>query len=238
MTEQTLGNAEAQQNQESSNQETQQEKMLRQSEVNALIGRAKHDALEQGRQQALAELSKQKTPENAKPEQVNQGQSSLGGMTQLSPEEIENLIDEKARKYSEEKSQQEWANQTAQTFVNKMTEGGKKYEDFQKVVGELNLPSMPELVQLTNHVDNTADVIYDLAKNPYKIANLLSLSQYNPGLAVREIQNLSNSIKHNEASEKDVNPKAPLSQIKPSNFGTDSGEQTIRDLRNQSWAKV
>ena len=99
----------------------------------------------------------------------------------------------------------------------------------------LELSTIPEVVQLANTVDNTADVMYELGKNPHKVASLLTLTRYgNVKLAYAETKKLSDSIKQNQNALQQPVPPEPLSQLKPSNVGTDNGVLTVRELRKQS----
>ena len=53
---------------------------------------------------------------------------------------------------------------------------------------------------LAEHVDNSADILYHLAKNRDQVYRLEGLSAHNPSDAIYEIKRLSDSIKANETS--------------------------------------
>jgi len=91
----------------------------------------------------------------------------------------------------------------------------------------------PNVVQLlAEYVDNSHDVLYDLAKNRSKLYQLESTCQHNPQDAIYEIKRLSDSIKANETHSTMSNARTPLSQQRPSNTGTDSGNTlSMRDLK-------
>jgi hypothetical protein len=119
-----------------------------------------------------------------------------------------------------------------QQYEQKVKSGMGKYPDFEKAVTELNLPQNPHLNVLANSVDNSADVLYDLANNPRKVADLHILAHTNPAMAQREITALSNSIKQNEAAKAQAQPNSPIEQLKPqTQVSMGSGTATVSDLR-------
>jgi len=82
------------------------------------------------------------------------------------------------------------------------------------------------------NTDNSHDVLYDLAKHRIKLGQIEDLCSRNPQDAIYEIKRLSDSIKANEQHSNMSNAKAPLSQQRPSNTGTDSGNTlSMRDLK-------
>jgi hypothetical protein len=98
----------------------------------------------------------------------------------------------------------------------------------------LDLSTIPQIVQLANTVENTDDVMYELASNPNKLVTLLNLTNFGNGrLAYLETKKLSDSIKQNQTALQQPVPPEPLSQLKPSNVGTDNGALSIRELRKQ-----
>lgn len=203
----------------SDTQEAKPEKVLKQSEVNELVGRIKHEAYSKGQRDALANTQQQT--------------QSMGGMQGMSSEQVRQLISEEAQKQTHQAS----AMKVAQDFVAKMESGKGKHDDFEQTVAELDLKSIPHIVQLATGMDNTADIMYELGRNPSKVATLTTLAYVNPRLAQIEMQKLSKSIKDNEAGENAPSSNEPLSQIRPSTIGKDNGSNTIRDLRKKAWAR-
>lgn len=199
------------------------EKLLRQSEVNDLVGSAKHTSYEKGKQDALAELQKQQNV-NTSVQQPTVNQQAVNQPMQLTPEQERKLADQAYQRLQND--------QLVNQFAVKMTHGQQKYSDFEKVVTPLQMQNIPHVVQLANGFENTADIMYDLGKNPSKVSNLMVLAQINPQLARDEMQRLSDSIKKNEtalANQKDV--REPLSQVKSSNVGAGSGKVTSAERR-------
>jgi hypothetical protein len=229
------------------------EKMLPQSMVDKLIHARTKDvsakAYEKGMRDAMEQLQAQQQPA-MQPQQAAQP-TSMGGMQQLSPDQITQMINEVADRKVQDKHQELLqshmqqqreadAMRVANEFVGKMQAGHEKYPDFAQTVGKLELAKLSDIVRLANGAENTADVMYELAKNPHKIVTLQALIDH-PGLqhlAHSEMQRLSDSIKTNEQASKAPSANEPLSRIQPSSVGTDNGERTVKDYRKQPWLRA
>ncbi len=236
----------------------QEEKLIPQSQVNKIVGDAKasarRTAYEDGKRDALAELQinqsqmqppVQQPPMQQAPQAAPQGQPApgmqvpMGNMNQgMSSDEIQRRIDEGVQRHVEQQRQHADWQQTVNSFMQKASSGPQKYDDFDQVVAPLQLDKNTHLVTLTNLVDNTADVLHDLGKNPEKVAILNELSRTNPQLAIKKMQDLSNSIKTNQAATQQQSPNEPLSQLKPSTVTTDNGSRTVSDLRRSANLRV
>lgn len=204
-------------------QDAAQEKVLKQSEVNELVGRIKHEAYQKGLREAQAQ----------QPQSMPQGQS-MGGMPQLTEEQVRQMIADEAHKQSQVAA----AHNMLTSFAQKMQNGKSKYQDFDETVANLgDLRNIPHVIQLAEEAGNTEDVMYELGKNPGKVATLTTLSYVNPQLAKLEMKKLSDSIKKNQEAQNIPDVSEPLSQIKPSTVGTDNGSLSIRDLKRKSWAR-
>ncbi len=135
------------------------------------------------------------------------------------------------------------AERTASEFFGKLATGKDKYQDFDQVIGGVkDWGKLAPAVGLANMVDNTSDVMYDLIKNPTKIAQIHALTQISPDLALAEVQRMSQALKINEDAAKAKMPNKPLSQMRPSNTGTDSGVLSVSDYKqkygpNYNWSK-
>lgn len=209
-----------------------EEKVLKQSEVNRIVGGAKVEAYEKGKREALAELERERASQ-----QSYESQTKSQNIT-ANADELRRLIAEEA----EARANQQRAQQVAEQFISKMQLGMQKHQDFEEVVTKLDIPNLPpQLIAWANSMDNTADVMYEIGKNPGKFANLLTLSITSPRLAYDEFIRLSDSIKRNEeAAKKAANSNAnePLDQVKHSTTGTDNGSpRSVSDFRKQPWLR-
>jgi len=204
-----------------------QEEMVPKSEMNRVAKMLRETYYEKGKEDAM------KSSQNAAPMQAQQ--MAQGSMSE---EQVRRLIEEQTTKMQQQHLMAKDAERIVSEFASKMDMGKEAYEDFEDSVRELDLRSIPEIVHLANSVGNTADVMYDLAKNPYKIANLKVLAQTSPQLAKKEMQRLSQSIDSNKAAVQQVNTRAPVSQMKPSTGIADGGTgMTLKDFKRAPWAR-
>jgi hypothetical protein len=216
-------------------QQSAEEKKFSQAEVGSLVNRKVREAERAAYEKAQRDFqaAQQKTVQQSQTNNL-QAQQQQGQQQQLTQADIERIADQKFNAKRDELV----AMQTAYEFDNKMQAGKNKYQDFDEVVGDLNYSTMLPIVQWANAMDNTADIMYDIAKNPAKLSNVMNLA--NAGqqqLAYKELQKLSQSIKANEAAAKVPKPNAPLSQLQASHVSPDNGESDVSGLRKQSWLR-
>lgn len=209
-----------------------QEKMIPQSKVDEIVG---------------ARLARERAQMEA---QFRQPQQAVG-MGGMQPGFDEAALLEKAtakmqetlemqRKAQEMEHQKARVNEIAGTYIDKMKQGPTLFEDFETVTSKFKPDKFPAIAIWAAQQDNTPAIIYDLAKNPLKLAQLNELARTDPELAVDELTKLSQSIKRNEeAVNNNVKSPQPLSKLKPSVVaGSDNGKQTVSDLRKQPWLRA
>lgn len=207
----------------------QAERVFKQSELNEIVGRAKHEAVES--------FKRQQTQQN----QQQHAQAPQNTHKSLSEDDVKRLTGEELNRQREEWERQSLERQhaeTAQRIVNaykdKIASGKDKYQDFEAVTNTVDMRHYPNVVQLlAEHVDNASDILYDLARNRYKLNNLESLCERTPQDAIYEIRRLSDSIKANEESSQMKSSKSPLSQLRPSITGMESGSLSWSDLKRK-----
>lgn len=206
------------------------EKMIPQSQVNEIVGNAKREAAER----AVEAYRRQ----NAQSQQTHETVSQRG----VSEEDIKRLTGDAIKSHlsqieqeAQERANAEAANRIVGMFRDKVVAGKDRYEDFESVTSNVAMQYYPNVVQLlAEHVDNTADVLYHLAKNRDKLYRIESLSTHNPADAIYEVKRLADSIRSNEESSQIKQAKTPLSQQRPSNTGTDSGSSlSMSDLKRK-----
>ena len=208
-----------------------QERLFKQSELNEIVGRAKHDAVESFKRQQQTQYAQQAP-------QSNQAQSSKSlsedDVKRLTSEELARQRDQWTRE-AQEKADADIAQRIVNSYKEKIAPGKEKYEDFEAVTNNVDMRYYPNVVQLlAEYVDNSHDVIYELAKNRTKLYQLESTCGHNPQDAIYEIKRLSDSIKANESSSQMKHANSPLSQQRPSNTGTDSGSTlSMKDLKRK-----
>jgi hypothetical protein len=209
--------------------------MLSQSQVNEIVGSAKREAAERAveaykRQQAQA-------PQASASQQVHEPQSgrytSEDDVKRVAGDEIKRHFTQLEQE-AQERANVEAANRIVGMFRDKIVAGKDKFEDFDSVTSNVAMQRYPNVVQLlAEHVDNTADVLYHLAKHRDKLYRIEALSEHSPSDAIYEMKRLADSIKSNEESVNSKQPNAPLSQQRPSNTGTESGSLSWSDLKRK-----
>lgn len=229
------------------------EKMLPASQVNELVKRAKRkgeqkmqEQLDAARQQIeqlqaqqaqsqvqnVAQTGTQQPPQQGQQPGVDAQQVMQQVMQQLQAKQ-----QEEQEKRDREQIEHE-VNQVAQQYFGKMAQGKEMYEDFEAMTADFNPAEFPQLVFLANQMDNTPAIIYELRKNPGKLADLAVLVEKSPNMARSEIAKLSESIKRNDEAKRNLQePQDPLNRLKPSPAGTDNGKMTVRDYKKASFLR-
>lgn len=205
------------------------EKVFSQSETNAIAAKEARKAAERAEARVRAEYESrmQQQSQEAIPQ-------SVGGMPQLSTEEIQRMIRQEAYTMS----QQHQAKQIEQNWLAAMEAERIADPDFADLYEAIGIEAQPHLILAMAGMENKAQVVKDLAKNPSKYANILTLANGgSPRLAQLELNKLSESIKANEAAKKQPKVDAPLSTIRASNIGGDDGKFSTTDFRNQDWLR-
>lgn len=209
-------------------------------QVNKIVQREKAAAADKARQEAQAQFQQELSQYQAQ-------QKSMGGMTQIA--EQEKIKDEIYARIQKEKAEELQSEQQAaydreinaltDNYLSKMANGKQLYEDFETVTATFEPQAFPHVVVLASQLDNTADVMYDLSKNPQKLVTIAGLAERSPNMAREQLKRLSDSIKQNQqAKSQNVDAPSPLNAVKPSaNAGSDGGGKTVRDLRKQPWLR-
>lgn len=210
-------------------QAQQQERLFRQSELNEIVGRAKHDAVESFKRQQ----SQQNHNTAQVPATQNTKSLSEDDVRRFTSEELARQRDDWQRE-NLERQHAEAAQRIVDAYRQKISVGNEKYQDFEAVTGNVDMRHYPNVVQLlAEHVDNAHDILYDLAKNRSKLGTLEYMCSHNPNDAIYEVKRLADSIKSNEQASQVKFSNAPLSQQRPSNSGTESGALSMTDLKRK-----
>jgi hypothetical protein len=206
-----------------------QERLFKQSELNEIVGKVRHEAVESYKKQQQSQYAQQ----NQQPNYPQNSKSlSEDDVKRLTSEELSRQRDQWTRE-AQEKADAEVAQRIVNSYKEKIAPGKDKYSDFEAVTNNVDMRYYPNVVQLlAEYVDNSHDVMYELAKNRTKLYQIESTCGHNPQDAIYEIKRLSDSIKANEATSQMKHSNNPLSQQRPSNTGTDSGNSlSMRDLK-------
>lgn len=204
------------------------ERLFRQNELNEIVGRAKNEAVESYRRRQEQASGQSTNTQNY------QGSIDNDSFRKIAAEEAQRLRDDWIRE-TREKTEAQYAQKIVDTFVQKVESGKSKYEDFDKITEGMQIANFPNVVHLlAEAIDNSGDVMYELGKNRLSLLQLEELSKKSPEDALVHIKRLSQSIKENEEASKAKQANPPLSQLRPSNYGTDTGTPfTVSDFRKK-----
>ncbi len=228
-------------------EESTPEKMLPVSQVNDLIKKAKlkgerkmQDQLDAAMQQ-IQELQSQQGQQQAPAQAQGQQSQENQGLDPRVQAQVMQMLQQKQKEDEErrhaEQLEQE-VKQVANQYFGKMAQGKDLFEDFEAITADFNPAEFPQLVYLANQMDNTPAVIYELSKNPGKLANLATLVEKSPNMARAEIAKLSQSIQRNEQAKSDLQEtQEPLGRLKPSPAGTDSKKNGVRDFKQAAFLR-
>ncbi len=211
-----------------------QQPMYSKAQVSKIVARERQRALEQANKGLNMQSQQDQALQAQQPvQQQAPSQQSLGGMQQMSQADIERMIAEKAPQLLHDHVQNLKNEHTINSFVSKMQAAEQKHPGLEAKLNELDYSSMAPLVHLANDMENTGDIMKELVDNPMKLGNMLALAQMQPGLAKRQMMELSNSIKTNqEALAQEKQAQDPMSQLKPSSSaGMDNGTMSVTDFR-------
>jgi len=228
-------------------QEQPAEKMLTQSQVNAIVQREKQQAATRATQQAELQYQQQMEQMNRQqqaPQQPPQQQQNMQqGSMQSRDESADAMYQQVQERFNKEMQQRQVESeiaQVAQSYLQKMGSGKDSYEDFDQITADFDPSAFPQLVYLVAGMDNAAEVVYDLAKNPSKLITLDALALKSPRQATAELNKLSQSIRDNRQAQADAGGQqvnAPLDRMQPSRVSSGSGPMSINDLRSQPWLR-
>jgi len=207
-----------------------------------VIKRERQKALEKGRQMAMEELQQQQAaqpqqaqPPMQQPQQQPQQSQSLGGMPQMSPDDVRRMIAEQAPQHMQQHLQQQVATKQAEGFVQKMKSAEAKHPGLEAKLEKLDWTHMGPIIKLIDNSSNPGDIMKELTDNPMKMGNLITLSHTQPQLALQAVNELSSSISQNtNALAQEAQSSDPLDQITPLNVGSDTGSKgSIRDFKRK-----
>ena len=206
-------------------------------QVRKVVQREKAEAYEKARREAQKEI-----------EALKQSQGSVGGMAPAIDEEqlyskfYERLMgDAKAQQEAQKRAQFEQDMQNvAQNYLLKMEKGKGLYDDFEAVTSSFEPEAFPKVVQLVSQMENAADIIYELSKNPSKLVTISELADRSHKMAQSQLNSLVESIKMNQmAKENNVRTNPPLARTQPStSAGSDTGAKTVADFKKMPWLRA
>jgi len=216
----------------------EQEKMLSQSQVNKIVQHEKAKATQTVKREM--EEKHQKELESIQSQQQQQTQRNENVPRDVDANAIYQQVQERFNEEMQQRRLKDEMDRVATSYLSKIEQGKTAYDDFEEVTKEFDPAAFPQLTYLVAGIDNAADVIYDLSRNPLKLVGLDRLAEKNPRQAQAELLKLSRSITENRQAQSDENSSnvaAPLDRLQSSRVSGSNGKLGIRDLRKQPWLK-
>jgi hypothetical protein len=211
-----------------------------QAELDELMGREKFRAAEKAAEKVRRELE---AKHQAEIEQLRAESAKSVNPVSQAPEIDANAIQEQviarlqqdmqARQAEADKAAYEAEmNRVSENYFTKLKAGGERISDFDEVMADFDHTEFPQLVWAVSGLDNTAEVMHHLANNPRKLENIDLWLRRMPERGMKELKNLSDSIREANAAIDDYQPtNAPLSQTKSSNVRAGSGLSELERLK-------
>ena len=197
------------------------EKTFTQTETQAIVAKEARKAAEKARAEAKAHYESQ-TPKHSSTPQ------NIGGIPQMTQEQFQEQVLVAAHNIARITE----AKRIETDWLSTMNSAKQADPEFAQVYDELNIERHPDFIIALSGMDNKVAVVKELGENPSKFANILMLAQGGSlQLARKELERVSASIKANESAQKQPRVPAPLSELKPSNIGSDNGDMTVNDFR-------
>src|SRR5882672_7970598 len=216
----------------------EQEKMLSQSQVNKIVQHEKAKATQTVKREM--EEKHQKELESIQSQQQQRTQRNENVPRDVDANAIYQQVQERFNEEMQQRRLKDEMDRVATSYLSKIEQGKTAYDDFEEVTKEFDPAAFPQLTYLVAGIDNAADVIYDLSRNPLKLVGLDRLAEKNPRQAQAELLKLSRSITENRQAQSDENSSnvaAPLDRLQSSRVSGSNGKLGIRDLRKQPWLK-
>lgn len=213
-------------------QEAEETKTLTKTQLTDLVKKERFRAAEKARAETEAKYQAEM--------QAQQGQ-----MPQFDPAEMRRQVKEElisdiqaAHAEAEKERQTQEMRTLYDQYQLKMGKGSQLFDDFEEIMGDFEPGSFPDATMLAAQMDNTAEIMYELTRNPSKLQDIDSLARKSPKLAMKELERLEGSINQNlQAKVNTVSAPQPLSKIKSSSVGADTGKMTLKDFKNASYLR-
>ena len=212
------------------------EKMFTQAQLQAIAAKEARKAEEKTESRLRAEYESKLSQIGSQNSQA--AKAGIGGIQGYDTNQIEKMIRETAYKMTQEHI----SKQIEVDWYAAMDTEKANDPEFEKLYDAIGIEQQPGLILALKDLPNKAKIVKDLAKNPSKYANILTLANsHAPQLALTELKKLSESISSNEEAKKQTKVDAPLSQIRNStNTRVDDKSYssfTTSDFRKMLWLR-
>lgn len=205
--------------------------------VTELIKREKEAAYRKAQREFQAQIEAQK----------NGSAQGMGGMQ--SPVDIEGIKSqviehfqaelERAQKESQKAEYENFVRGQVDSYVGKLSNAPSIADDFKEMTSKFKPDKFREVFYIANSFDNAPAIIYELQKNPSKLANIDYLAKIDPDLAKEQISLISKSMDANmEAKDNHQQAPSPLGRTQPSLASkADNGKMSLQDYKKADWLR-
>ncbi len=207
-------------------EEAEPEKVYNQAEVDAFLTKrlAKHER-KRAREQAQAEV----------PKPIN-----VEGLTADDFDSVEDYVEALSEHKAQEKvAKRDTAKQQSAVLDNyhsKVEDAIEKYDDFEQVAYNQNLPITDVMAQAIQSSDIGPDLIYSLGSNPKEAARISQLPEI---LQAKEIGRIEASLAQNPPTKKVSTAPAPINPVTARGNGSQAFDTTdprsIDSMSTSEW---
>jgi hypothetical protein len=152
---------------------------------------------------------------------------------------VEALADQRAEQKIAEREQRKQQAEILETYHDKEEEVRAKYDDFEQVAYNPNLPITTVMAQSIQASDNGPEVAYHLGANPREAERISRLS---PILQAKEIGRIEAQLAANPPVKKTSNAPAPISPVSARTTGSPSYDTTdprsIKSMSTSEWIEA
>lgn len=202
-----------------------------QEELDAAIGkRLAREQRKWEREQAarLAEMQTRPSADNPKPDQF-----------ETVEQYAEALAARKAEELLHQREVQRQQSQALEAYHDREEEARSKYDDFEQVAYNPNLPITHVMAETIQASDIGPDVAYYLGTNPREAERISRLSPY---LQAKEIGKIEASIAANPPTKKTTNAPAPIAPVSARSSSAPAFDTTdprsIKSMTTSQWIEA
>jgi hypothetical protein len=206
--------------------EQQEEKKYSQAEIDAMIGKRL------AREQRKWERAQQSAP-------VAPAAPVVPEQFATTEDYVEALALQKADQLLSQREQQKHQQEVIEAYHDREEEARNKYDDFEQVAYNPNLPITSDMAQAIQYSDIGPDLAYHLGANPKEAERI---SRLPPILQAKEIGKLEAKLASNPPVKKTSNAPTPISPITARSTGTPAYDTTdprsIKTMSTSDWIEA
>lgn len=206
-------------------------KTFTQEELDAAIGKRLAREQRKWEREQAARVAAQPAPKPAEPPSADQFTSPEAYAEALAEQKAEELI--RRREFERQRSE------ILEAYQEKEEEVRSKYEDFEQVAYNPNLPITPVMAESIQASDIGPEVAYFLGTNPKEAERI---SRLQPFLQAKEIGKIEAKLAANPPVKKTTNAPAPISPVTAKSSGQPAYDTTdprsIKTMSTSEWIEA